>query len=427
MSVSVEKLEHNLVKLTIEIPAEEVAAAEEKAYLKNRSKINVPGFRKGKAPRKMIENMYGADVFMEYAVDDLLPDAYEEACKESGLEIVSRPEIDYRQVEHGKPIIVDAVVAVKPEVTLGDYKGLHADVAEAEVTDEDVDARLKEEQEKNAAENDVEDRPVKEGDTVHLDYSGSIDGVKFEGGTAEDQELVIGSHSFIDGFEDQMIGMNIGEEKDLNVTFPEEYHAKELAGKAAVFHVKVNAISEKILPELDDEFASDVSEFETLAEYRESIRAELLKKKEEAVKAEKENKLLEKAVENASIDIPAMMIDSQAEDMVRDFGSRLEMQGMRLEQYLQYTGMTMPQMVESYKENAKKRIQGRLVLEAIAKAEGFEVTEEDVEAEYKRLAEQYSMEVEKVKEYFGSEESLKSMKEDLATQKALDLLVAEAK
>ncbi|MBQ6197510.1 MAG: trigger factor [Lachnospiraceae bacterium] len=425
MSVSVERLEHNLAKLTIEIPAEEVAAAEERAYQKNRSKINIPGFRKGKAPKKMIENMYGADVFMEDAVNDLLPDAYEEACNESGLEIMSRPEIDYKQVEHGKAIIVDAVVAVKPEVKLGEYKGLHADVEEPTVTEDELAARLKEEQEKNAAESDVEGRPVKEGDTVHLDYAGTIDGVPFEGGTAQDQELVIGSHSFIEGFEEQMVGMNIGEEKDLNVTFPEAYHAAELAGKPAVFHVKVNAISEKILPELDDEFASEVSEFETLEAYKESLKAEILKSKQELAKTEKENKLLEKAVENAEMDIPDMMIESQAEDLVRDFGQRLEMQGLRLEQYLQYTGMTMPQMVEQYKEQAKKRIQGRLVLEAIAKAEGLEATEEDLENEYKKMAEQYSMEVEKVKEYMGSQED--GVKEDLATQKALDLLVAEAK
>ncbi len=427
MSVSVERLEHNLAKLTIEIPAEEVAAAEERAYQKNRSKINIPGFRKGKAPKKMIENLYGADVFMEDAVNDLVPDAYEAACKESGLEIMSRPEIDYKQVEHGKAIILEAVVAVKPEVKLGEYKGLHTDVAAPAVTDEEIEAELKKDQDQNATENDVEDRPLKEGDTAHLDYAGTVDGVAFDGGTAKDQELVIGSHSFIEGFEEQMVGMNIGEEKDLNVTFPEEYHAKELAGKAAVFHVKLNAISEKVLPELDDEFAAEVSEFETLEEYKNSIREKLMKSKEEAATREKEDKLLEQAVANAEMDIPDVMVESQAEDMVRDFGQRLQMQGLKLEQYLQYTGLTMPQLVEQNKEAAKKRIQGRLVLEAIAAAEGLEATEEDLEAEYKRLAEQYSMEVEQVKQYMGDEESEKSMKADLATQKALDLLVAEAK
>ena len=426
MSVSVEKMEHNLVKLTIEIPAEEVAKAEERAYQKNRGKINIPGFRKGKAPRKMIENMYGADVFMEDAVNDLLPDAYEAACKESGLEIVSRPEIDYKQVEHGKAMIVDAVVAVKPEVKLGEYKGLHADVAEAEVTDEDVEAELKKTQEQNAVENDVDDRPLQEGDTAKLDYSGTVDGVAFDGGTAENQELVIGSHSFIDTFEEQMIGMNIGEEKDLHVTFPEAYHAKDLAGKAAVFHVKLNGISEKVLPELNDEFASEVSEFETLEAYKADMKAKLLEKKQADVKTAKENALTEKAVENAEMDIPAVMIESQAEDMVRDFGQRLQMQGMKLEQYMQYTGMTMPQMVEQYKDLAKKRIQTRLVLEAIAKAEALDVTEEELDAEYKKMAEQYGMEVEQIKQYMG-EEDAKNLKLDLATQKAIDLLLAEAK
>ena len=426
MSVSVEKMEHNLAKLTIEIPAEEVAAAEERAYQKNRSKINIPGFRKGKAPKKMIEHMYGADVFMEDAVNDLLPDAYEAACKESGLEIVSRPEIDYKQVEHGKAIVVDAVVAVKPEVKLGEYKGLSVDVAPAEVTDEDLEAELKKAQDQNAVESDVEGRALKEGDTAHLDYAGTVDGVAFDGGTAENQTLVIGSHSFIDGFEDQMIGMNIGEEKDLNVTFPENYGEKSLAGKAAVFHVKLNGISEKILPELDDEFASEVSEFETLEEYKADGKAKLLEKKQEEAKTAKENALAEKAVENAEMDIPEMMIESQAEDMVRDFGQRLQMQGMQLEQYMKFTGMTMPQLVEQYKATAKKRIQTRLVLEAIANAESLEATEEDLDAEYKKMAEQYGMEIDQIKQYMG-EEDAKTMKQDLAVQKALDLLLAEAK
>ena len=426
MSVSVEKMEHNLAKLTIEIPAEEVAAAEERAYQKNRSKINIPGFRKGKAPKKMIEHMYGADVFMEDAVNDLLPDAYEAACKESGLEIVSRPEIDYKQVEHGKAIVVDAVVAVKPEVKLGEYKGLSVDVAPAEVTDEDLEAELKKAQDQNAVENDVEGRALKEGDTAHLDYAGTVDGVAFDGGTAENQTLVIGSHSFIDGFEEQMVGMNIGEEKDLNVTFPENYGEKSLAGKAAVFHVKLNGISEKILPELDDEFASEVSEFETLEEYKADVKAKLLEKKQEEAKTAKENALAEKAVENAEMDIPEMMIESQAEDMVRDFGQRLQMQGMQLEQYMKFTGMTMPQLVEQYKATAKKRIQTRLVLEAIANAESLEATEEDLDAEYKKMAEQYGMEIDQIKQYMG-EEDAKTMKLDLAVQKALDLLLAEAK
>ncbi len=426
MSVTVEKQEKNMVKLTVEVPAEEVAAAEQRAYNKNKSKIAVPGFRKGKAPRKIIENLYGPDVFLEEAINDVLPDAYEAACKESGLEITSRPVIDYTQVEHGKSLIFVATVAVKPEVTLGAYKGLEVNVKAPEVTEEDVDAELKKEQEKNATLRDVDGRPVQNGDTVTLNYAGTVDGVAFDGGTADNQELVIGSGQFIPGFEEQMIGMNTDEERDLNVKFPEDYHAKELAGKDAVFHVKVLSISEKELPELNDEFASDVSEFETLEAYKEDVKKKLLEKKEKEARTEKENAALEKAVENASMEIPDAMIESQAEDMVNEFGERLQMQGMRLEQYLQYTGMTMKQIVDQYKDQAKKRIEGRLVLEAIVDAEKIEVTEADVEEGLKKLADDYQMDLEKVKGFFD-EDSMVSYKKDLATQKALDLLVAEAK
>ncbi|MBO4839162.1 MAG: trigger factor [Lachnospiraceae bacterium] len=426
MSVTVEKLEKNMAKLTIEIPAEEVSAAEQRVYNRSKGRIQIPGFRKGHAPRQMVERMYGADVFMEDAVNDLLPGAYETAVKESGLEVVSRPEIDYVQVEHGKALIVTALVAVKPEVKLGEYKGLELGLTAPVVTDEDIEAELKKEQDKNSTMKDVEDRPVQDGDTVNLDYAGTIDGVAFDGGTAEGQELVIGSGRFIPGFEEQMVGMILGEERDLHVTFPEEYGAKELAGKEAVFHVKVNAISEKELPELNDEFASEVSEFETLDAYKESLRAKLQEKKDKDFRQEQENAALEAAVKNAEMEIPAPMIDSQAEDMVREFGERLQMQGMRLEQYLQFTGLSMPQIVEQYKEQAKKRIEGRLVLEAIVEAEHLEVTDEDREKGYADLAERYGMEVDKVREFFD-EESLASYDKDLATQKALDLLVAEAK
>ncbi len=426
MSVTVERLEKNMAKLTIEVPAEELAAAETRAFNKNKSKITVPGFRKGKAPRAMIEKLYGADVFMEEAINDVLPDAYENACSESGLEIVSRPVLDYVQAEHGKALIVTATVAVKPEVTLGEYKGLEVESMPAEVTEEDIMTELSKEQEKNATENEIDDRPVKEGDTVNLDYSGSVDGVKFDGGTAEAQTLVIGSHSFIAGFEEQMVGMSIGEEKDLEVKFPEEYHSKELAGKDAVFHVKVNGISEKVLPELNDEFASEVSEFDTLDAYKESIRTKLAEKKAEAAKQAKEDALLDKAVENASMEIPEAMILSQAEDMVKEFGQRLEAQGLKLEQYLKYTGMDMPQVIDQYKDQAKKRIEGRLVLEAIAAAEGLEASDDEVNAELQKMADQYSMELEKIKEFFD-EASMKSFKSDLATQKALDFLYNSAK
>ncbi len=426
MSVTVEKQEKNMVKLTIEVPAEEVAAAEQRAYQKNKGKIAVPGFRKGKAPRSIIEKMYGPDVFLEEAVNDILPDAYEAACKESGLEITSRPVLDYTQVEHGKSLIFVATVATKPEVTLGEYKGLAVDVKPAEVTDEDVEAALKKEQEKNATLRDVDGRPVQEGDTVTLNYAGTVDGVAFEGGTANEQELVIGSHQFIPGFEEQMVGMNIDEDRYLNVKFPEAYHAKELAGKDAVFHVKVLSISEKELPELNDEFASDVSEFETLDAYKEDLKKKLLEQKEKEATAAKEDAVLAKAVENASMEIPDPMIESQAEDMVNEFGERLQMQGMQLEQYLKYTGMSMKQIVDQYKEQAKKRIQGRLVLEAIVKAENIEATEEDVEEGLKKLAADYQMDIDKVRGFFD-DESMVSYKKDLATQKALDLIVAESK
>ena len=426
MSVTVEKQEKNMVKLTIEVPAEEVSAAEQRAYQKNKGKIAVPGFRKGKAPRSIIEKMYGPDVFLEEAVNDILQDAYEAACKESGLEITSRPVLDYTQVEHGKSLIFVATVATKPEVTLGEYKGLAVDVKPAEVTDEDVEAALKKEQEKNATLRDVDGRPVQEGDTVTLNYAGTVDGVAFEGGTANEQELVIGSHQFIPGFEEQMVGMNIDEERDLNVKFPEAYHAKELAGKDAVFHVKVLSISEKELPELNDEFASDVSEFETLDAYKEDLKKKLLEQKEKEATAAKEDAVLAKAVENASMEIPDPMIESQAEDMVNEFGERLQMQGMQLEQYLKYTGMSMKQIVDQYKEQAKKRIQGRLVLEAIVKAENIEATEEDVEEGLKKLAADYQMDIDKVRGFFD-DESMVSYKKDLATQKALDLIVAESK
>lgn len=426
MSVTVENLEKNMAKLTITVPAEEMTKAQQRAYEKSKKQIAVPGFRKGKAPRHIVEKIYGADIFVEDAINDVLPGAYEEAVKESGLEVVSRPSIDYVQAEHDKDLIVTALVAVKPEVKLGKYKGVKLNVEEAVVTEEDIAEELKKEQDRNATMKDVDDRPVQDGDTVNLDYAGTIDGVAFAGGTAAAQDLVIGSGHFIPGFEEQMVGMKLGEEKDLKVTFPEEYGAKELAGKEAVFHVKVNSISEKELPALDDEFASEVSEFDTLEAYKEDIRGKLQEKKNEQTKQAKENAALQKAVEAAEMDIPQAMIDSQAEDMVQEFGERLQMQGMRLEQYLQFTGMSMSQIVDQYKEQAKKRIEGRLVLEAIVEAEKIEVTQEDQEEGMKKLAEQYGMEVEKVRDFFD-EESLESYKKDLATQKALDLLVSSAK
>ena len=425
MNVQVEKKDHNMAVLTIELDEDKFDKACNQAYLKMRGRINMPGFRKGKAPRKMIEKLYGAEIFFEEAFNIALPDAYQEALDQIEEKVVSRPVIDITQIEAGKPVIFTAEVALRPPVTLGDYKGIEVDPIEVKVTDEEVDAEINREREANARMIDIDDRPVEMGDLIRLDYEGTIGGEPFEGGQGKDYPLTIGSGSFIPGFEEQLIGTAIGEDKDVVVTFPDDYHAEELRGKVAVFACKVNSIQKKELPEVDDEFAQDVSDFDTLAEYKEDIRKNLTAKKEEEAKHRKENAVVEKIIENAEMDIPDMMIESQAEDLVRDFGQRLQMQGLKLEQYLQYTGMTMPQMVDQYKDQAKKRIQGRLVLEAIAKAEGLEATEEDLENEYKKMAEQYSMEVEKVKEYMGSQED--GVKEDLATQKALDLLVAEAK
>ena len=426
MSVQVEKLEKNMAKLTIEATAEEFEAAMQKAYLKNKNKINIQGFRKGKAPRVMIEKMYGPAIFYEDAANDLIPEAYSKAAEESGLEIVSRPEIDVTQIEKGKPFIFTATVAVKPEVTLGDYKGLEYTADPVEVTEEDLAAELKKVQEQNSRTVTVEDRAVENGDITTIDYEGFVDGTPFEGGKAENQELVIGSHTFIDTFEDQLIGKNIGDEVEVNVTFPEEYHAKELAGKPALFKVAVKGIKVKELPELDDEFASDVSDFDTLEEYKEDIKKKLLEKKENEAKTAKENALVEKAIEGAQMDIPDAMIDTQARQMLDDFAQRLQMQGLSMQQYMQYTGMDAAKMQEQMKPQAEKRIKTRLVLEKIAETENIEVTEEEINSELEKMASMYNMEAEKLKEYMGDAEK-ESIKKDLAVQKAVDLLVASAK
>ena len=426
MSVQVEKLEKNMAKLTIEASAEEFEAAMQKAYLKNKNKINIQGFRKGKAPRIMIEKMYGPGVFYEDAANEIIPEAYSKAAEESGLEIVSRPEIDVTQIEKGKSFIFTATVAVKPEVTLGEYKGLEYNAEPVEVTEEDLAAELKRVQEQNSRTVTVEDRAVENGDITTIDYEGFVDGTPFEGGKAENQELVIGSHSFIDTFEEQLVGKNIGEEVEVNVTFPEEYHAKELAGKPAVFKVKVNGIKVKELPELDDEFASDVSDFDTMDEYKEDVKKKLLEKKEKEAKTAKENALVEKAIENAQMEIPDAMIETQARQMVDDFAQRLQMQGLSMQQYMQYTGMDVPKMVEPMKPQAQKRIKTRLVLEKIAETESIEVTDEEINAEIEKMASAYKMEADKLKEYMGDAEK-ENMKKDLAVQKAVDLLMESAK
>lgn len=425
MSVQVEKLEKNMAKLTIEVPAEEFDKAVQNVYQRNKNKFNIPGFRKGKVPRHMIEKMYGVGVFYEEAVNDLLPMAYENGVNESGLEVVSRPEIAVTQVEAGKPMVFTAEVAVKPEVTLGQYKGLEVAAADLTVTDEEVAAEIKREQEKNATVVTVEDRAVEDGDTAVIDFEGFCDGVSFEGGKGEAFPLVIGSGQFIPGFEEQLVGKNTGDEVEVNVTFPTPYQAKELEGKDAMFKVKINEIKGKLLPELDDEFASEVSDFETMDEYREDVAKKLAEKKAESAKQEKEDRVVDMAAANAEMEIPEAMVLTRAEDQVDDFARRLQSQGLKMEQYLEYTGLTRDKMVEQAKDQAEKSIRIRLMLEAVAAAENIEVSEDEVNAELEKMAQSYGMEVEMLKNYFGEKE-IGQIKTDIAVQKAVDLLVAEA-
>lgn len=426
MSLQVEKLEKNMAKLTVEVSAEQFEKALTASYNKNKNRFNIPGFRKGKAPQAMVEKMYGVGVLYEDAIEEALDATYGDAVKESGLEIVSRPEIGVEQIEKGKPFIYTATVAVKPEVTLGEYKGVEVEGAKADVTDEDIQNELKKVQEQNSRLVAVEDRPVADGDQTVIDFEGFVDGTPFEGGKAEDYTLVIGSHSFIDTFEDQLVGKNAGEEVEVNVTFPEEYHAKELAGKPAVFKVKIKEIKSKELPELNDEFASEVSEFETLDAYKADLQKKLAETKEKQASAENENKVVQKVVDNATMDIPAPMVDQQVTNMINDYARRMQSQGLSLDQYLQFTGTTLDQLKEQMQPQAESRIRARLVLEAVAKTENIEVSEETVEAELKKMAETYKMEVEQVKNIMG-EDGLKQMKEDMAVQEAADFLVAQAK
>lgn len=426
MSLQVEKLEKNMAKLTVEVPAEQFEKALTTAFNKNKSRFNIPGFRKGKAPQAMVEKMYGVEVLYEDAINEALDATYGDAVTESELDVVSRPEIDVVQVEKGKELIYTATVAVKPEVSLGEYKGIEVEKASAEVSDEDIEAELKKVQEQNSRLITVEDRAVEDGDQTVVDFEGFVDGTPFEGGKGEDYPLTIGSHSFIDTFEEQLIGKNIGEECEVNVTFPEEYHAKELAGKPAVFKVTVKEIKRKELPELNDEFAGEVSEFETLEEYKNDVKAKLSLTKQKEAATENENHVVDKVVENATMDIPEPMIDSQVNNMVNDYARRMQSQGLSLEQYMQFTGMTIDTLKEQMKPQAVKRIQTRLVLEAIVKAENITVSDEAVEKEIADMAESYKMEVAQIKEYMG-ENGIEQMKEDLAVQEAVDFLVAEAK
>ena len=426
MSVQVEKQEKNMAKLTVEVPAEQFVDAIKKAYNKNKNRFNVPGFRRGKAPQMMIEKMYGVGVFYEDAADEAINETYAEAMKESGLDIVSRPEMTIEQIEKGKAFIYTATVAVKPEVTLGQYKGIEVEKADAEVKEEDVEAELKRVQNQNARLISVTDRPVAKDDQVVIDFDGSVDGKAFDGGKAEDYPLTIGSHAFIDTFEDQLIGKNIGEECEVNVTFPQEYHAKELAGKPAVFKVKIKEIKVRELPELNDEFASEVSDFETLEEYKKDVEAKIAERKQKAAATENENRVVDKVVEGASMEIPDRMIDGQVENMIQDTARRMQSQGLDLQQYLKYTGMTLDQMKEQARPQAIKRIQTRLVLEAVAKAENIQISDEKLDEEIGKMAQSYQMEADKLKSYM-TEQDKDQMKEDLAVQEAVDLLVAEAK
>lgn len=425
MSLQVENLEKNMAKLTVEVPSEQFEEAIKTAYNKNKGRFSIPGFRKGKAPLAMIEKMYGLEVFYEDAVNIVLDATYGDAADESKLEIVSRPEIDLVQVEKGKPLIYTATVAVKPEVTLGQYKGVEVEKATAEVTDEDVEKELKKVQDQNSRLLTVEDRPVADGDHTIIDFDGFVDGARFEGGKAEDYALVIGSHAFIDTFEEQLIGKNIGEECEVHVTFPEGYHVSGLSGKPAVFKVTVKEIKVKELPELNDEFAGEVSEFDTLDEYKADIRVKLLETKEKQAATENENRVVEKVVEGASMEIPEPMLEYQIQNMINDYARRMQSQGMSFSEYLKYTGMTADRLKDQARPQAEKTIRTRLVLEAVVKAENIEITDEKMEEELQKMAGTYKMELDQVKSYMG-EQGLKQMREDLAVQEAVDFLVAEA-
>lgn len=426
MPAILEKKENNTVDFTITVSKETFGAAVDEAFKKNVKKISVPGFRKGKAPRKLIEKTYGEGIFFDEAVDSVLPAAYDDAVKELNLEPVDTPKIDIKEIGKDKDLVVSASVTVKPEVKLGEYKGLKLDDIVHTVSDDDVDAELSKRQEKGARQVTVEDRAVQEKDTATIDFEGFIDGTAFAGGKGENFELVIGSGQFIPGFEEQIIGKSIGDEFDVNVTFPEDYHSEELKGRAAVFKTKVNAISYKELPELDDEFAKDVSEFDTLAELKEDIKKKLQESADERTKQEKENAAVDKVVENMTVDVPECMVNTRIESTIRENNARMAQQGISFEQYLGYMGTTLDQFKEQIKPNAELQVKGTLALEQIAKEENIEVSEADLEEQLKKMAEAYSMELEKVKE-FMREENLENIKADLKISKALDFIVENTK
>ena len=426
MSVQVEKLEKNMAKLTIEVSAAEFEKALEDAFLKNKNKISVPGFRKGKVPRQMVEKMYGPEIFYEDAANALIPDAYSKALDECEEDIVSSTEIDVTQIEKGKSFIFTATVALKPEVKLGKYKGVKVEAAEVTVTDEEVDAKIEKERENNARTIEVTDRPVKDGDMTVLDFEGFVDGVAFDGGKGENYPLTIGSGAFIPGFEEQLVGAEIGKEVEVNVTFPEDYQAEELKGKAAVFKCTIKEIKEKELPALDDEFASEVSEFDTLEEYKKDVKETLTIEKEKAAREAKEAAVIDAIIADSDMDIPEAMVTTQQKQMIDEFAQRMQMQGLSMEQYFQFTGATLDKMMEQVKPQAETRIKSRLVLEAVAAKEGIKATEEDYEEEIKTMAEVYQMEPDKIKEMLP-EKSVKGIKEDIAVKKAAEFVVNNAK
>ena len=426
MSVKVENLEHNMAKLTIEVSAEELEKALNTAYNKQKKQISVPGFRKGKVPRAMIEKMYGAEIFYEDAANELMQQTYPSAIDESGVDIVSRPTVDVVQIEKGKPFIYTAEVATRPEVTLGKYMGVTVTKIDTSVTDEEVEAELENQRNTNARTVTVTDRPVKEGDTAVIDFEGFVDGVAFDGGKAENHSLEIGSHTFIDTFEDQLVGKNAGDEVEVNVTFPEQYQAADLAGKPAVFKVKINEIKAKELPELNDEFAQDVAGVDTLAEYKEELKKNLTEKKENEAKKTKEDEAIQKIIDKSKMDLPEAMIDTQCETMVNEFAQRIAQSGLSMDQYLQFSGMTVDQLKEQVRPEAETRIKSSLVLEQIAKEENIEVSDEDIDAEIEKMAKAYGMEADKLKEYMGDSEK-ESMKRDLAITKAVDLIMENVK
>ena len=426
MSLQVEKLEKNMAKLTIEVPAEEFEAAIKTAYNRNKGRFNIPGFRKGKAPLNMIEKMYGAGIFYEDAANAVIDASYPKAVEECEEEIVSSPEINVTQIEKGKDFIYEATVAIKPEVTLGEYKGVEVEKVDAAVTDEDVESALQAEQKKNGRLVTVEDRPVEDGDNTVIDFKGYVDGKAFDGGEGTDYPLTIGSHSFIDTFEEQLIGKNIGETCEVNVTFPTEYHAPELAGKPAKFDVTIKEIKKNELPELNDEFASEVSDFDTLAEYKEDLKKRLQESKEKSAKTQTENKVIEKVVENAQMDIPQPMIDTQARGMVEDYARRLQSQGLNIKDYMKYTGATPESLMAQMAPEAEKRIKTRLVLEKVVEVENVTVADEAVDEQIAKMAESYQMDVEKLKGLLGENEK-EQIREDLKVQAAIDVLVAAAK